>query len=95
VKYKEKNSSGTIRQYLSGKYFVSILYEYEIQKLDPVHPSIGIELGHKHFSVDSTGISVGIKVARIRKTQNTRHDFLHMPSTRRFARTKVCLENLK
>jgi putative transposase len=47
--------SATIRRNPSGKHFVSILCECEIQKLDPVDQSIGIDLGLKNLIVDSNG----------------------------------------
>jgi putative transposase len=47
--------SATIRRNPSGKYFVSIQCEFEIQKLDPVDQFIGIDLGLKNLIVDSNG----------------------------------------
>ncbi len=45
----------TIRQNPSGKYFVSILAETNIQPLEKTESSIGIDLGITHFAILSDG----------------------------------------
>jgi putative transposase len=47
--------SATIRRNLSGKYFVSILCEVDIQPLSPTFQSVGVDLGIKDFAILSTG----------------------------------------
>ncbi len=47
--------SATIRRNASGKYFVSILTELEIQSLPIVEKVIGIDLGIKDFAICSDG----------------------------------------
>jgi len=47
--------SATIRRNPTGKYFVSVLVEEDIQPLPPVNRQIGIDLGVKDFAVLSTG----------------------------------------
>jgi putative transposase len=47
--------SATIRRNASGKYFVSILCEVEIQPLPQTDKAIGIDLGLKEFAVCSNG----------------------------------------
>ncbi len=47
--------SATIRRNPSGKYFVSILSEVEIQSLPMVEKHIGIDLGIKNFAICSDG----------------------------------------
>jgi len=47
--------SATIRRNPSGKYFVSVLADIEIEQLSPTNQSIGIDLGIKTFAVLSTG----------------------------------------
>src|SRR5690606_13464290 len=47
--------NATIRRSPSGKYFVSILCEVEIEKLPVSEQAIGIDLGLKDFAVCSTG----------------------------------------
>lgn len=47
--------SATIRRNPSGKYFVSILCEVDIQPLSPTTQSVGVDLGIKDFAILSTG----------------------------------------
>jgi putative transposase len=47
--------SATIRRNTSGKYFVSILCEVDIQCLSPTTQSVGVDLGIKDFAILSTG----------------------------------------
>ncbi|MCQ5365756.1 IS200/IS605 family element RNA-guided endonuclease TnpB [Anoxybacillus salavatliensis] len=47
--------SATIRRNASGKYFVSILVETEVQPLPKTNCAIGIDLGVKHFAILSDG----------------------------------------
>jgi len=47
--------SATIRRNPSGKYFVSILCEVNIQPLSPTIQSVGVDLGIKDFAILSTG----------------------------------------
>ena len=47
--------SATIRRNTSGKYFVSVLADVEIQQLAPSDKSVGIDLGIKDFAILSTG----------------------------------------
>jgi putative transposase len=47
--------SATIRRNPSGKYFVSILCECEMESLPPIERSVGIDLGLKHFVIFSDG----------------------------------------
>ncbi|OUM88103.1 MAG: transposase [Bacillus thermozeamaize] len=50
--------SATIRRNPTGKYFVSVLVETEIQPLPPSNSRIGIDLGVKDFAVLSTGEAI-------------------------------------
>ncbi|EJR42199.1 IS200/IS605 family element transposase accessory protein TnpB [Bacillus pacificus] len=45
----------TVRRNPSGKYFVSILVETEIQELPKTNSSVGIDVGLKDFAILSTG----------------------------------------
>ena len=47
--------NATIRRNPSGKYFVSILAETEVQPLEKTGSSVGIDVGLKEFAVLSTG----------------------------------------
>ena len=47
--------SATIRRNPSGKYFVSVLVDVEIDQLPVVGQSIGVDLGVKDFAILSTG----------------------------------------
>lgn len=47
--------SATIRRSPSGKYFISILCEVEIQPLLKVNQAVGIDLGIKYFAITSDG----------------------------------------
>ena len=47
--------NATIRRNPSGKYFVSILAETEVQPLEKTGSSVGIDVGLKEFSILSTG----------------------------------------
>lgn len=47
--------SATVRRNPSGKYFVSVLVDVEIQKLPLTNQSVGIDLGIKDFAILSTG----------------------------------------
>ena len=47
--------SATIRRNPSGKYFVSVLADIEIQQLPFVNQSVGVDLGIKDFAILSTG----------------------------------------
>lgn len=47
--------SATISQTPSGKYFVSILVDCEIEPLEPVENKIGIDLGIKNLVITSNG----------------------------------------
>ena len=47
--------SATVRRNPSGKYFVSVLADVEIQQLPQSNQSIGIDLGIKDFAILSTG----------------------------------------
>lgn len=47
--------SATIRRNPSGKYFVSVLADVEIQQLSQTNQSLGIDLGIKDFAIFSTG----------------------------------------
>ena len=47
--------SATIRRNPSGKYFVSVLVDVEIDQLPVVGQSIGVDLGIKDFAILSTG----------------------------------------
>lgn len=48
-------SKATIRKTHSGKYFVSILYNVEVEDPVPVSGEIGLDVGIKDFAVDSNG----------------------------------------
>lgn len=48
----------TIRRNPSGKYFVSILVEVEIEQLPEINSTIGIDLGIKDFAITSDGEKV-------------------------------------
>jgi putative transposase len=50
--------SATIRRNPTGKYFVSVLVETEIQPLPACDSKVGIDLGVKEFAVLSTGESI-------------------------------------
>ncbi|NJJ38800.1 IS200/IS605 family element RNA-guided endonuclease TnpB [Paenibacillus apii] len=45
----------TVRRSPSGKYFVSVLAETEVQELSPAHSEVGIDVGIKDFAVLSNG----------------------------------------
>lgn len=47
--------SATVRQNPSGKYFVSILVETEVQKLPKTESTVGVDLGLKSFAILSDG----------------------------------------
>lgn len=47
--------SATIRHNPSGKYFVSVLADVEIQQLSATGQSVGVDLGIKDFAILSTG----------------------------------------
>ncbi|EMA6344896.1 IS200/IS605 family element RNA-guided endonuclease TnpB [Bacillus cytotoxicus] len=47
--------NATIRRNPSGKYFVSILVETEVQELPKTNSSVGIDVGLKDFAILSTG----------------------------------------
>ena len=47
--------NATIRRNPSGKYFVSILVETEVQKLPKTNSAVGVDLGLKDFAILSTG----------------------------------------
>ncbi len=47
--------SATIRRNPSGKYFVSILVEIEVQQLEKSNSSVGIDVGLKSFAILSDG----------------------------------------
>jgi putative transposase len=47
--------SATIRHNPSGKYFVSVLADVEIQQLPATGQSVGVDLGIKDFAILSTG----------------------------------------
>lgn len=50
-----KMKSCTVSRTKTGKYFVSILCEWELEQPDPTHDSVGIDLGISHFAILSTG----------------------------------------
>jgi putative transposase len=52
-------SSVTATKDCADRYFVSLLVEEDIQHLEPVKPSIGVDLGLKEFVILSTGETVG------------------------------------
>ena len=47
--------SATVRRNPSGKYFVSVLVDVEIEQLPVVNQSVGVDLGIKDFAILSTG----------------------------------------
>lgn len=47
--------SATVRRNPSGKYFVSVLVDVEIQQLPPVNRAVGVDLGIKDFAILSNG----------------------------------------
>ncbi|CAM4234650.1 RNA-guided endonuclease TnpB family protein [Bacillus mobilis] len=47
--------SATVRRNPSGKYFVSILAEAEVQELPKTDSTVGIDVGVKNFAILSTG----------------------------------------
>lgn len=47
--------SATISQVPSGKYFVSILVEEDVQKLQPTNKEVGVDLGISDLAILSTG----------------------------------------
>ena len=47
--------NATIRRNPSGKYFVSILVETEVQELPKTNSSVGVDVGLKDFAILSTG----------------------------------------
>lgn len=52
---KGKIISVTISQTTTGKYFASVIYDKEIEKVDKTNSSIGIDLGLKDFCILSNG----------------------------------------
>jgi putative transposase len=55
---RRKNPFATIRRNPTGKYFVSILCETEIEPLPSVEKAVGVDLGLKDFAILSTGEKV-------------------------------------
>ncbi|MGM8364310.1 IS200/IS605 family element RNA-guided endonuclease TnpB [Virgibacillus sp. W0181] len=51
--------NATIRRKPSGKYYVSILAETEVEKLIKKHSAVGIDLGLENFAILSTGETFG------------------------------------
>ena len=49
--------NATVRRNPSGKYFISLLVETAIQRLEKTESSVGVDLGLKDFAVLSTGES--------------------------------------
>jgi putative transposase len=49
--------SATVRVTPTGKFFVSVLADVEIQPLDPIQNAIGLDMGLKTFVTDSNGNS--------------------------------------
>ncbi|MFC6605363.1 IS200/IS605 family element RNA-guided endonuclease TnpB [Ectobacillus funiculus] len=47
--------NATVRRTPSGKYFVSLLVETEVQELSKTHSSVGIDVGLKNFAILSNG----------------------------------------
>ncbi|MGG2016069.1 IS200/IS605 family element RNA-guided endonuclease TnpB [Bacillus sp. S10(2024)] len=47
--------NATVRRNPSGKYFVSILVETEVQRLEKTGSSVGVDVGLKDFAILSTG----------------------------------------
>ncbi|AYF06725.1 TPA: RNA-guided endonuclease TnpB family protein [Bacillus mobilis] len=84
--------SATVRRNPSGKYFVSILAEAEVQELPKTDSAVGIDVGVKNFAILSTGEVFGNpkwsrvlekKLARIHeRIKNARTDYLQKLSTR-------------
>ncbi len=52
-------SSVTVRRSSSGKYFVSILVETEVQEMQKPNPACGLDLGIKDFAILSDGTIYG------------------------------------
>lgn len=50
-----KMKSCTVSRTKTGKYFVSMLCEWQLEQPDPTHDSVGIDLGISHFAILSTG----------------------------------------
>jgi putative transposase len=50
--------SVTVSRTKTGKYFVSVLCEYELEIPENTNPSVGIDLGLTHFAILSTGEKV-------------------------------------
>ena len=48
----------TIRKSSTGKYYISILCEVEIESLEKTHQSVGIDLGITDFAILSTGVKI-------------------------------------
>lgn len=48
--------SATVRRNPSGRYFVSVLTEIEVQPLEKTGSAVGIDLGLKDFAILSTGV---------------------------------------
>jgi len=51
--------NATVRRNPSGKYFVSLLTEIEVQPLEKTGSTVGIDLGLKDFAILSNGIKFG------------------------------------
>lgn len=47
--------NATVRRNTSGKYFISLLVEKDIQELPRIGPSVGIDVGLKNFVILSNG----------------------------------------
>lgn len=47
--------NATIRRNPSGKYFISILVETDVQPLEKTNSAVGIDMGLKHFAILSNG----------------------------------------
>ena len=58
-KIKSDIKSATISKTATGKYFISILCETDIQPFPKAKSNIGIDLGLEHFAILSTGEKIG------------------------------------
>ena len=66
---------GTVSKTPTGKYFVSITVEKEIEKLPKIDTKVGIDLGLKDFVILSNGEK--IENPKFKRTQLKKLKFLH------------------
>ena len=72
--------NATVRRNPSGRYFVSLLVETEVQELPKTHSYIGMDVGLKDFAILSDGTTyknlnfslIGRKLAKVQRVLSRR-----------------------